>query len=62
LSEANLQDASLTGAIFQRANLQHAKNISMVYLGKAKTLFQASLDPQIHEAVEKDYPHLLSQS
>ena len=59
LSGANFQNASLTGTSFQGANLLNTSHLEMHLLGKAKTLFQAQLDPAVLDQVQQDHPGLL---
>jgi hypothetical protein len=54
-----LQGAKLRRADLRGANLQGAMNITSDQLCKAKTLYEAQLDPELREIVKKEYPELL---
>lgn len=67
LSGAKLQGADLSGAKLQGANLSGAdlrgvKNLTVERLSKAKTLYEAKLDPDLWELIEEHYGHLLRES
>ena len=51
LGEANLQEANFIGAV----------NLTIEQLSKAKTLYQAKLDPELLGQVKKCCPHLLEK-
>jgi hypothetical protein len=53
LSGANLTDADLSGA-----NLKGAKGLTLEQLARVRTLYGATLDDELREQVEKNYPHL----
>ncbi len=65
LSEANLPRADLSKANFseaklERTNFKGAKNLTVDQLSKAKTLYQAQLDPELEaELRAKGFGHLL---
>lgn len=53
---ANLQDAEL-----RAANLEKVENLTFEQLSKAKSLYQAKLDPELMKQVKEKYPHLLEK-
>jgi uncharacterized protein YjbI with pentapeptide repeats len=53
---ANLVEANLTGA-----NLRGAKYLTVQQLCKAKTLYEAQLDPGLEEQIKKGYADLLEK-
>jgi uncharacterized protein YjbI with pentapeptide repeats len=65
LKEVNLFSADLKGATFENANLEGAilfgaKNLTVDQLSKAKTLYNAKLDPELEEELRaKGFGHLL---
>jgi len=65
LYRAFFREADLTYAEFDRANMQGAQLQSAIIeyeqLSKAKTLYEAGLDSNIREEIEKKYPHLLKK-
>jgi hypothetical protein len=61
LKGANLRGADLEGAFLLGAILQGAKYLNIEQLAKAKTLYNAQLDPELLQRIKKDYPHLLEK-
>lgn len=60
LAWADLAEVNFTEAKLERANLAGAKNLTVDQLSKAKTLYQAELDPELEEELRsKGYSHLL---
>ena len=64
LMEANLQGSYLMGADLEhaslyKADLRGAKGLTAEQLSKAKTLYMASLDPELFEEVKKMVPELI---
>ncbi len=64
LMEANLRDSSLTEANFEDANLykadlRGADGLSLEQLSKAKSLYLAKFDPELHTLLEKEMPDLI---
>lgn len=64
LSYANFRDANLRWAVFEGAllietDLTGALNLTMEQLSKAKTLYKAKLDPELHQEIRNKFPHLL---
>ena len=62
--EANLRDSSLTEANFDNANLykadlRGADGLSLEQLSKAKSLYLARFDPELHAILEKEIPDLI---
>ncbi len=66
LWETNFQDADLLDINFQNAwckdaNFKNVKHITTKQLSKAKTLYNAELDPEFMKQMKKDYPHLFEE-
>ena len=61
LKGANLSRADLGCANLCEANLTQVKNLSINQLSKAKTLYEAKLDPELKKQVREKYPHLLKK-
>ncbi len=61
LSGANLLKANLSGAKFSGANLSKAKNLSCEQLLKAKTLYNAKLDPELEKPLREKHPELFEE-
>jgi uncharacterized protein YjbI with pentapeptide repeats len=59
LERANLQGADLRGANLWGANLERTLNLTIEQLSKVKTLYKATLDPELMKQVKEKYPHLL---
>jgi uncharacterized protein YjbI with pentapeptide repeats len=64
LMEANLKHCSLTEANFQDANLykadlRGADGLSLEQLSKAKSLYLAKFDPELHALLEEEIPDLI---
>ncbi|MEE9252605.1 MAG: pentapeptide repeat-containing protein, partial [Thermodesulfobacteriota bacterium] len=65
LSEADLEGAdlfyaNLEGVNLWSANLEGAKNLTVEQLSKVKTLYEAKLDKELMEKIQKKkYQHLL---
>jgi uncharacterized protein YjbI with pentapeptide repeats len=56
---ADLEKANLKGTIFKGAILERAKNLTFDQLSKAKTLYNAKLDPELEgELRARGYSHL----
>ncbi|MFC2137513.1 pentapeptide repeat-containing protein [Bacteroidota bacterium] len=75
LVSANLEDANFEGASIVEADLKDAnlkntnfegavlwiKDLDIDEIGKAKTLYNAEIHPEILKKVKKKYPHLLEK-
>jgi uncharacterized protein YjbI with pentapeptide repeats len=61
LMGADLKDVDFSEAILKKANLIGAKNLGLVQLTKAKTLYQAKLDPELEQQILEKYPYLLEE-
>jgi len=59
LRGANLVGANLMEANLREANLREVKGLTIPQLSKVKTLYKATLDSELMERIEKEYPHLL---
>ncbi len=69
--EACFRKATLEGASFFNCNfesvdfsysdLRHIKNLAIEQLSTVKTLYKASLDPNLKKKIKKSYPHLLEE-
>ena len=64
LMEANLKDSSLTEADFEDANLykadlRGADGLNLEQLSKAKSLYLAKFDQELHNLLEKEVPDLI---
>ena len=59
LVKANVMKANLMKANLERANLLDAKNLTIEQLCKAKSLYDAKLDPKLFKQVKKEHPKLL---
>jgi len=57
----NLEGANLDRANLEYANLEEAKNLTVDQLSKAKTLYQAKLDPELEEELKAKYPHIFDK-
>ena len=58
---ANLENASFREANLKGANLEGAKNLTINQLSKAKTLYNAKLDPELEKTLKENYPHLFNK-
>jgi uncharacterized protein YjbI with pentapeptide repeats len=61
LHKAKVQDANFYNTVFFDVDLTGAKNLTIDQLSKAKSLYQAKLDPELLEQVKKCCPHLLEK-
>lgn len=66
LSGADFIEADLQGANFERAilggvNLKGAKHLTVDQLSKAKTLYNAKLDPELEKPLREKYPALFEK-
>jgi uncharacterized protein YjbI with pentapeptide repeats len=61
LRGVDLWGAELHGANLQGANLQGVRNLTVEQLATVKTLYQATLDPPLREAIQQQYPLLLEK-
>ncbi len=61
LKDASLIEAHLERANLQEANLQGAKNLTVDQLSKAKTLYEAILDPELDIPLREKYPALFDE-
>lgn len=64
LMEANLQNCALAEASFENANLykadlRGADGLSLEQLAKAKSLYLAKMDSELHDLLEKEFPDLI---
>jgi uncharacterized protein YjbI with pentapeptide repeats len=64
LSYANLRNANLRWAVFEgtiliESDLTGALNLTLEQISKAKTLYKATLDPELHQEIRNKFPHLL---
>jgi len=64
MMEANLQKSSLTEANLENANLykadlRGADGLTLEQLSKAKSLYLAKIDPELHEQLVENYPDLI---
>ncbi len=61
LADANLMDANLRFVDLTEANLDGAKNLTIIQLSQVATLYKARLDPELMAQVKEKYPHLLEE-
>ncbi|MGB9929145.1 MAG: pentapeptide repeat-containing protein [Methanosarcina sp.] len=61
LEGANLEEANLENSDFEGAILIGAKNLTVYQLSKAKTLYEAKLDPELEVELKAMYPHLFEE-
>ena len=61
LEGAVLQDAILFGADLQNTNLRIVKGFPLDQLSVVKSLYGATLDPELRIQVEEKFPHLLEE-
>ncbi len=61
LVKADLRGAILWGADLREAKLEGAEILTIGQLSRVKTLYEAELDPDLMEKIQKDYPHLLEE-
>ena len=61
LEGANLWEANLNKADLRRVNLREARGLTIEQLSKVKTLFEATLDPNLEKQIREKYPHLLEE-
>ncbi len=56
--DADFRDTRLNGADLSHARLRGAKNLAVGQLAEAKSIFMATLDPQLLKIIKKEYPVL----
>lgn len=61
LRGANLEGADFEGADFEGANLEGTYNLTIEQLSKARTLYNAKLDPQLETPLREKYPALFEK-
>lgn len=61
LEMANLENADIEGANFEEANLKGIYNLTIEQLSKAKTLYNAKLDPELEKPLREKYPALFKK-
>ena len=61
LTYANLGGADLKGASLKGATLIEARGLTLNQLSQVKTLFKASLDPNLENRIKEKCPHLLEE-
>jgi BTB/POZ domain-containing protein KCTD9 len=58
VTKANFEGANLRNVDFRRCDLRRAVNLTLDQISQTKTLYEAQLDPDLLEQVNRQYPHL----
>ena len=59
--EAKLRDAILLNANCNGTNFKRTQGLSVVQLSQTKTLYQAKIDPDLKQSLERHHPHLFKK-